>query len=209
MSKPLSASMGQRKDLDQKLVEQILNGDKNEKNKAISELYKYYTPYFRRYFQYRLHDKESAEDLANDLILRIINKINQYNFKYAFFTWANNMAKNFMIDYIRKESRYQIFSINKSIYTDNDGEESNITVSAFLHSKEKNPYQTTESNDNYHHLRERIKLIHPKYQEIIHLRYFKEMSYQEISEKLDIEISTVKTHLFRAKKELQDLYNQT
>lgn len=191
-----------RKEIDHSLVKQILDGSQSDKDRAISELYEYYIPYFKHYFHSCLHNEDDAKDMANDFIIQILKNLTKFKFTYAFSTWARSVAHNYLIDCVRQKNRkVNTVSIDSSIPTD-DG--SSIVFE--LPSNSQTPYQVIEKKERYQDLNEKLKTLKPSYRLIIQLRYFQELSYAEIAEKLDISLGTVKAHLFRAKQEMRKLY---
>ena len=58
-------------------------------------------------------------------------------------------------------------------------------------------------------MREVVTKLKPRYRELVELRYFKELSYEEISQELDIPLGTVKAQLFRAREFLYNLMKNT
>lgn len=198
-----TTSKRRRKERDHSLIKQILGENQLEKNKAIAELYGYYIPYFKHYFKSCFHNEEDAKDMANDFIIQILKNINKFKFTYAFSTWANRVAHNYLIDCIRKDNRkFSTVSIDNYITTDN-GEQ----LKPEFPGESKTPQQIIEQKERYQELHHRLQNISPQYQKIIQLRYFDELSYAEIANELNISLGAVKTQLFRAKSELRKLYD--
>ncbi|MDB2418780.1 sigma-70 family RNA polymerase sigma factor, partial [Flavobacteriaceae bacterium] len=116
-----------------------------------------------------------------------------------FKTWLTTISKNIHIDLIRKNKK----SVNTTTSEDQEAEAYKIV--------DNNP--TPEDNliteQNLAKLLEDIKQLKPKYQEVIHLRFFKELTYKEISQHLDEPMSNIKVKLLRAKKILAEIINKS
>ena len=71
------------------------------------------------------------------------------------------------------------------------------------------PEETMEKMERVKKMREVVTKLKPRYRELVELRYFKELSYEEISQELDIPLGTVKAQLFRAREFLYNLMKNT
>jgi len=146
----------------------------------------------------RINNEHDAEDITIETFAKAFDKIDTFDESYAFATWLITISKNIQIDKSRKK--------NASIHgqtTDADDEQ--------VH---RIPDQTPSQEDqliteqNLAELLRYIKQLKPHYQEIINLRYFQEMSYNEISDHLEEPLSNVKVRLLRAKKLLAEIITQ-
>jgi RNA polymerase sigma factor (sigma-70 family) len=63
-----------------------------------------------------------------------------------------------------------------------------------------------ERQESHQCFLEKLNQLDQKYQEVLKLRYFEELSYQEITVRLDLDMSVVKTRIFRAKELLRESY---
>lgn len=136
-----------------------------------------------------------TEDITIETFAKAFDRIKQYNEEYAFNTWLITIAKNVHIDLLRKK--------NTSLFIDLDEEEVNSTY------KIADTTPTIEDEliqqQNLKQLLDFIKQLKSDYQEIIQLRYFQELSYQEIADELNEPLSNIKVRLFRAKKLLAEI----
>ena len=123
-----------------------------------------------------------------------MKRLDQYVPNYAFSTWLFRIATNNCIDFIRKK-KLQTFSIDKP-YEDSEGDESNYT----LESKGLNPEQTFIKEQKIKHMRKVVDQLKPRYKNLVVLRYFNELSYEEITDELNLPLGTVKAQLFRARE---------
>ena len=91
-------------------------------------------------------------------------------------------------------------SIDNSI-ENKDGDE--ITIE--LKSDARTPEQETIRDQKIELMRSYVKKLKPRYETLVEMRYFKEMSYEEISNELNLPLGTVKAQLFRAREFLYNL----
>jgi len=146
----------------------------------------------------RLNNEHDAEDITIEAFAKAFDKIETFDESYTFSTWLIAISKNIHIDKTRKK--------NASIYEQTtDASEEHI---------KKIPDQSPSQEDlliteqNLAELLRFIKKLKPHYQEIINLRYFQEMSYNEISDQLEEPLSNVKVRLLRAKKLLAEIIHE-
>jgi len=158
----------------------------------------------------RTKNENDAEDITIQSFSKAFDKINTFNEKYQFKTWLITISKNIHIDFIRKNKT----SINLSSSQNQEAEAYKISQN-----QEAEAYKIIDDNptpedkiimeQNLAKLLLDIKQLKPKYQEVIHLRYFKELSYKEISHEINEPMNNVKIKLLRAKKILAEIINKS
>ncbi len=144
-----------------------------------------------------------AEDLTIEAFGKAFKNIDQYTPNFAFSTWLFKIATNNCIDFIRKKRASHI-SIDQTI----DGEDS-LAPSSLIQSDSPDPELTMINKQKIKHMRKVVSRLKPRYRTLVELRYFKEYSYDEIAEELDIPIGTVKAQLFRARELLLNILNRS
>lgn len=143
----------------------------------------------------RTENENDAEDIAIQSFSKAFDKIESYNEDYKFKTWLITISKNIHVDFLRKR---------KSSISHENAEDHGERVRSIID-------ETPSIEDkiiieqNLAKLLHDIKQLKPHYQEIINLRYFQELSYQEISNRLEEPMSNVKVKLLRAKKLLAEI----
>ena len=164
--------------------------------KAYNELMKLYRDpiYFMLYE--KVGDQELAKDLTIEALGKAFKKLHLYTPEYAFSTWLFTVARNHCIDYLRKH-KLPTISIDKMML-DKDGKRTHFD----LESKDLNPEQKMEKSQRVAILRQIVDQLKPKYRDLVKLRYFKELSYEEIAKTLDLPIGTVKAQLHRSREQL-------
>jgi RNA polymerase sigma-70 factor (ECF subfamily) len=143
----------------------------------------------------RTENETDAEDITIETFAKAFDKISTYNPEFQFNTWLIAIAKNVHIDLLRKKKS----SLFVEITDEEDYQAYNIADSA--------PSAEDEliTEQNLSQLLRYIKELKPHYQEVIQLRYFQELTYQEISDKIQEPLSNVKIKLLRAKKLLSGI----
>lgn len=146
----------------------------------------------------RTENETDAEDITIETFSKAFDKISTYNSEFQFNTWLIAIAKNVHIDLLRKKKSNLFVEITE----EQDRQAQNIA--------DTTPSAEDEliTEQNLSRLLQFNKELKPHYQEVIQLRYFQELSYQEIATKIDEPISNVKIKLLRAKKLLAEIIQQ-
>ncbi|NEW82159.1 MAG: sigma-70 family RNA polymerase sigma factor [Mariniphaga sp.] len=145
--------------------------------------------------------KIDAEELTIETFEKAFTRLHQYEADFAFSTWLYSIAFNHALDHLRKkriitvplESKFENGEWIRAEYDDN------------LKTYSDNPEEELIKKQNAILLRKTISCLKPKYQKIIEMRYFKEYSYSEIAEELNLPLVTVKVHLYRSREMLLEL----
>ena len=178
---------------DLKLIKRAL--DKGD-TPAYNELMKLYRDPLYFMLLEKVGDQELAKDLTIEALGKAFKKLHMYTPNYTFSTWLFTVARNNCIDYLRK-NKIKTTSIDQ-FTIDNDGKKNKIDIP----SDELNPEGILIRKQKIAILRQVVDKLKPKYRELVKLRYFKEMSYEEISTLLQIPIGTVKAQLYRSREQL-------
>lgn len=151
-------------------------------------------------FQLKKHQNDNdAEDITIQTFSKAFDKIDTYDEKYQFKTWLITISKNIHIDVLRKK--------NSSIKAESYKEKENEIYS--IADDNPTPEDKIITEQNLAKLLKDIKLLKPKYQEVINLRYFQELSYKEISEHIGEPMNNVKIKLLRARKLLAEIIKKS
>lgn len=146
----------------------------------------------------RVHSEYDAEDITIETFSKAFDKIASFDESYKFQTWLITISKNIQIDKSRKS--------NASITT--RATEAQAEQFEKIIDQTPSPIDKLITEQNLAQLLRYIKMLKPHYQEVINLRYFQEMSYNEISNSLDEPLNNVKVRLLRARKLLAEIINQ-
>lgn len=196
----INSKFSSRAQEDFDLVESAKNGDQNAFTKLMS---RYHDSIFFMVLK-MVHNRDDAEDLTMEAFGKAFNNIGNYSADFAFSTWLFKIATNNCIDHIRKK-KLQTTSLEQTSSTSDEGEVQPIAV------KDHNPdpEESLMKDQRAEKIRAAIEQLSPKYRTLIELRYLDELSYEEIAEKLDIPLGTVKAQLFRAKDLLYNILKVT
>ena len=143
----------------------------------------------------RTENETNAEDITIETFSKAFDKIASYNSEFQFNTWLIAIAKNVHIDLLRKKKSSLFVEI-----TENESQQAYNVADTTPSAEDE-----LITEQNLSQLLQFIKELKPHYQEVIQLRYFQEMSYQEIANKIDEPLSNVKIKLLRAKKLLSEI----
>lgn len=171
---------------DERLVELSLDGDEG----AFGILVRRYQRRLTAFLSQLVGDIELARELSQEAFVRAWSALERFNPKYRFSTWLFRIAHNLGIDQLRRR-RLQTTPLYR---TDSEGDEVEVVVPDL----EKDPLGHLENRALASELREVIDGLRPEYRELVLLRHFGGLSYQEIADFTEMPLGTVKNKLFRA-----------
>lgn len=201
MSEPISIDhLSEKAKYDYSLV---LKATQNKNQQAFTELMDRYKDSIYFMLLKMVNNKDDAEDLTIEAFGKAFNRLDQYTPSYAFSTWLFKIATNNCIDFIRKKKK-NVLSIDNR-FENEEGDSLMIE----LKSSGRDPEQEAMRQQKIKLMREVVTKLKPRYQKLVELRYFKELSYEEISNELDLPLGTVKAQLFRAREFLFNIMKNT
>ena len=165
----------------------------NGNQKAYAQLMSYYRDPIYYLLLKMIKNPYDAEDLTIEAFGKAFRNLDRYTIDYAFSTWLFRIAVNNCIDFLRKKNCTPSCIDQDICACENSMQELN------------NPYEQNTPEDTFMEkqritmMRWAVEQLRPKYRTLIELRYFEELSYEEISKELNISMSNVKIQLFRAK----------
>ncbi len=156
---------------------------------------------------YRMvRDRELAEDLSQDVFVRTFNNLDRYDRSYRFSSWLFKIAYNLTVDHLRKRG---LPTISMHGAPDALTPERQEATSLRLESDEEAPDDRLVAKELAGELEEAIAGLREDYRTAILLRHVEERPYEEISEIMGIPLGTVKTYIFRARRELRAVLSQS
>lgn len=174
---------------DYDLVQKARLGDQN----AFAELMDRYRDSIYFMLLKMVQNKDDADDLTIEAFGKAFNRLDLYTPNFAFSTWLFKIASNNAIDFIRRKKKNTI-SIDQAIGGD-DGDEMYMD----LKSDGLTPEEISIREQKVKIMRQVVQKLKPRYRQLVEMRYFEQLSYEEISEKLELPLGTVKAQLFRAR----------
>jgi RNA polymerase sigma-70 factor (ECF subfamily) len=178
---------------DEELVAAILEGDPE----CFRELVERYQARVVNYLYRILRDEEEAHDLAHEVFLRVYRALDRYDPSYRFSTWLFRVAQNAAIDQVRKR-RLKLVSMHRVENGSSEGSDWDFP------SSEPTPYGDLRNRERGDAIQEAIQELPWEYRELILLRHFGELSYQDISALKEMPLGTVKNKLFRGRQLLKE-----
>lgn len=159
---------------------------------ALSRLLEEVEPIIYRAIINRIRNEQDAKDLTQDALIQVIRNIHGFDGTRAkLSTWVTHIAKNICISFYRKRT-------NKMNFV--DCEEVQISSSERIDTN-------LEHEEFESHLEQALSSLPSYHREAFIMRHHQEKSYNEISEKMQLPLSTVKSHIHRARKSLQLMLN--
>ncbi len=171
---------------DVELVAAALAGDEE----AFADLVTRYQRRLTAFLAQLVGDVELARELTQEAFIRAWSALERYDPTYRFSTWLFRIGHNLGIDHLRRR-RIKTVGITRE---DGDGEE----MDRILPDERKDPLGHLRNAELSAALRKTIEDLRPEYRELVLLRHFGGLSYQEIAEIKDMPLGTVKNKLFRA-----------
>ena len=147
-----------------------------------------------------VNNKEDANDLTVETFAKAFNKLDKYQPEFAFSTWLFRVATNNCIDFIRKK---KLNTTSLDGLVDENGDERSMQIKT----DDLNPEEFSIKKQQTKDLKILVESLPLRYRNLITLRYFDELSYEEISIQLGLPLGTVKAQLFRAKYLLGNIVN--
>ena len=184
--------MSESKDIEQ-LVAQAKRGDQ----KAFNDLLNLYWKDVYVFQLGKSRSEDEAEDITIKSFARAFDKIDTFDEKYKFKTWLFTISNNLYIDEMRKK-KTETISIHK-----NPKEIHKIA------DEDPSPADQLIQEQNLAQLKAFIQQLKPHYQVVINMRFFQELSYKEMAEKIGEPMNNIKVKLLRAKKLLAEIINNS
>ncbi len=152
------------------------------------------------------NNPDDAEDQTIEAFGKAFKRLNQYTPDYAFSTWLFKIATNNCIDFIRKKRKS--VPIYEKVYSgDEDIDEGDPTSN--IKTKDLNPEDSLIREQKIQTMRVIVEKLKPRYRSLIEMRYFQELSYEEISDRLQLPLGTVKAQLYRAREFMLNILKDT
>jgi len=161
---------------------------------------RYERPVFSLVFR-MVRDSATAEDLAQDTFIKVLNHIDKYRPEFKFSSWLFKIANNVAIDHLR---RRQLDTISMD-GSPNAATAADIEATSFdIADRSETALDLMEAKELGSAIERAIGALRPEYRSCIMLRHVEGRSYEEIAATLDLPLGTVKTYIHRARHQLRD-----
>ena len=177
---------------DEELISQFQNGNIN----AFNELVNRYKDKLLNFVFYFFNDIDLSEDIVQDTFLKLYTHKNSYKEIAKFSTWIYTIAGNLAKTELRKQKRRKTFSISDISFDNND---------FIIPSNDLIPEEKINYNNDMKNLRFALNQLPVDFKTVIILRDIQELSYDVISNIINMPLGTVKSRINRARLKLQDI----
>ena len=171
-------------------LEQARRGDQTAFGKLIEA---YQRPVYNLAYR-MLNNSGEAEEAAQEAFIRAYTRLHTYNPDHKFSTWMLSITSNYCIDLIRKR-RALLLSIDEPL----------PPHPALMSDGQKGPEAQMEKSEHQDMVQSLLQELPEDYRQTVVLRYWHEMSYEEIAEMMDTTVSAIKSRLFRARRQLAEV----
>lgn len=179
---------------DNLLIEQCLKGQQSSFSELIDE---YKNMVFS--LSYKMTNSlEDAEDISQEVFIRVYKSLYNFNPNYKFSTWLYQMTLNLCRDRFRK-GKIPSVSLDTPLNKDDQKD-----LRSIIPDNQNNPEDIIMGVEQTNFINDLITSLPLKYREVIILRHLKDLSYDEMSKILNISLGSVKTRLFRARELLKN-----
>ncbi len=172
---------------DEKLVSRVLDGDRE----AFSVLIKRYQARMLRLGYGFYKNQDEAEDFAQDVFLKAYTGLAGFKGKSSFSTWLTKIAYNTGINGKKKSGRYEALEAEPA------------------DSRNLGPEELSIRKDSLESLRKAMAALPEKYAVCLDLFFAAGMKFEDISEVTGFPVNTIKSHVFRAKRDLRKALEET
>lgn len=175
------------------LIERFFQGDE----RAFALIVERSINFVYRFIYGMTGDSEVAEDLTQETFVRVWKSLTKFDTKKNFHTWTFTIARNVVIDWFRKRKDLQLSSF--------EGEEGGNPLIESLEDIEMLPDELFEKVQNEKDMKSLLQEIQPLYREVLILRYYEDLTFEEIGEVLGKPLHTVKSQHRRGLKQLRNI----
>ncbi len=181
---------------DFRLIDSAVSGQDQQAYADLMQRYK--KPVYHMILK-MIRNVDDAEDLTIEAFAKAFKNLHKFKKDFTFSTWLFRIATNNTIDFIRKK-RLDTMSLDTSFKDDNGD-----SVTIDVQDKNLNPQEEAIKSQKIELVRMFVTKLPAKYQRLVKLRYFDELSYDEIAKELEAPLGTVKAQLHRARELMYDL----
>ncbi|MBE2201040.1 MAG: sigma-70 family RNA polymerase sigma factor [Anaerolinea sp.] len=174
-------------------LEQAKKGDKTAFGHLIEA---YQTPVYNLAYR-MLNNSGEAEEAAQEAFIRAYTRLETYNPEHKFSTWMLSITSNYCIDIIRKR-RALLLSIDEPL----------PPHPALKTQNSKGPEAQMIMHEQQNMVQSLLQTLPEEYRQTVVLRYWHDLSYEEIADVMNTTVSAIKSRLFRARRQLAEAGTQ-
>ena len=173
------------------IVRKVLGGDANAFETLVLE-------YEKNVYNIALRmtgNREDAADMTQEAFIKAYNSLQSFRGDSKFSVWLYRIVSNVCLDFLRSKNRRPTVSLSVE---DDDGEDTQLDVA----DESQSPELLLDRKLTRESVRRGLDSLPPDYRQILLLREIQGLSYDEIAQALGLEVGTVKSRIFRARKRL-------
>ena len=173
------------------IVRKVLSGDANAFETLVLE-------YEKNVYNIALRmtgNSEDAADMTQEAFIKAYNSLQSFRGDSKFSVWLYRIVSNVCRDFLRSKNRRPTVSLSVE---DDDGEDAQLDVA----DESQSPELLLDRKLTRDSVRRGLDSLPPDYRQILLLREIQGLSYDEIAQALSLEVGTVKSRIFRARKRL-------
>ena len=173
------------------IVRKVLGGDANAFETLVLE-------YEKNVYNIALRmtgNSEDAADMTQEAFIKAYNSLQSFRGDSKFSVWLYRIVSNVCLDYMKRKNRRPTVSLSVE---DDDGEDAQLDVA----DESQSPELLLDRKLTRDSVRRGLDSLPPDYRQILLLREIQGLSYDEIAQALSLEVGTVKSRIFRARKRL-------
>ena len=173
------------------IVRKVLGGDANAFETLVLE-------YEKNVYNIALRmtgNSEDAADMTQEAFIKAYNSLQSFRGDSKFSVWLYRIVSNVCLDFLRSKNRRPTVSLSVE---DDDGEDAQLDVA----DESQSPEHLLDRKLTRESVRRGLDSLPPDYRQILLLREIQGLSYDEIAQALSLEVGTVKSRIFRARKRL-------
>ncbi|MBN1464995.1 RNA polymerase sigma factor [candidate division KSB1 bacterium] len=176
---------------------QLIDASKQGDNDAMTKLINTFASSVHNLIFSIIHDRSIVEDLAQETFVRMFLSIHHYEFRAPFRSWLFRIAVNLCRDHLRKKKVRKI--VTRFQVDQETGEEQNFT------DEDQDPSAAINESEQTRLITDALAKLPESSRLVFVLREMKDLTYEEIAATLKWKIGTVKSRLFRARRELAEI----
>lgn len=186
---------------DRDLMRLVVRGDQD----AFDLIYVRYKPRLKKFIRNFITDEEAAEDLLQEVFLKVYQNSERYRPSYRFSGWIYRIATNICLNELRRRRTHKVISLNQEVkvaVTDSENEAVElhelIPDSYFL-----GPSEAVESSETREQILDALSSLSSVHRQVITMHLWEDMKYEQIAEILNCSVGTVKSRVFYGLKALR------
>jgi RNA polymerase sigma-70 factor (ECF subfamily) len=185
--------------MDNRDLAEIVSAARKGSELAYQEMVSRFGSKLLGYFYRNIGRMSEAEDLVQELFLRVVKGLKKYKEKERFEVWIFQMARHLLIDYWRKKK--VLLSSDMPMNEEEDIE----TIEMMLETKDESPHDRMVKKEMLDDLQGALERLPAEQREVILMRYFSGLSFEEISKMNNRPIGTILARAHRATVKLKEL----